>query len=245
MSRKTTAPAEAQTDIVKKLESMEAHEKRLAEKAAECGRLEGYWEAAKETASVKKKQLDEALRELRLLCEGPPPLFAEDGKPASENADNGQQTLRSIGVPPNICAILEGNTPPIVTVGDLKDWTDAGRDLTQIAKIGQTKARRIEQALADWSGRPPAPRPANIDEAHKVKLRGLIPDAVTDAVNKFYGRDDDSATVGDVVAACDVEGDGWFRKKLRAMGCTEEQITDAFNNVIEVVEAVGAAESGG
>lgn len=49
---------------------------------------------------------------------------------------------------PGLVAILAENpSKPIKTIGDLADWTSARRPLTEISKVGEAKAEKIEAAL--------------------------------------------------------------------------------------------------
>lgn len=52
---------------------------------------------------------------------------------------------------PGLVAILAENpSKPIKTIGDLADWTSARRPLTEISKVGEAKAEKIEAALDDF-----------------------------------------------------------------------------------------------
>lgn len=71
---------------------------------------------------------------------------------ADETADESWrlETLASLGLPKKLLEKLAENDPPLQTVGDVSDWIDADKRLTDIKGVGQAKAELIEQALEEF-----------------------------------------------------------------------------------------------
>lgn len=79
--------------------------------------------------------------------------------PVQEDESWRTTSLRDeLGLPPGICNLLEENPgKTIKTVGDISDWGNSGKDLTDIPKIGPAKVEQINNALdkfwAKWNAR--------------------------------------------------------------------------------------------
>ena len=129
---------------------------------------------AKELASAAKRAYESAVDALAAAIDAEPgryPLIehleeqqvepagaepAEDGPEAADTDEDDESwrevALNSIGISAGVAAILEANPEkPIVTIGDLADWTAAHGDhsnpLSLIPKIGGKKCEHIELYL--------------------------------------------------------------------------------------------------
>jgi predicted flap endonuclease-1-like 5' DNA nuclease len=82
------------------------------------------------------------------------PLFPADTAAPEPPADDAWRhtPLADLGLPPAIVETL--TEAELTTFGQLADWTAAGKELTDIPRIGPAKAEKIEDAFfAYWSGR--------------------------------------------------------------------------------------------
>lgn len=137
---------------------------KVREKSAECQSLEYAYELRKSATKEAKEELDRALKELRQLTSQfyqEMPLF-EQGRsssdaPAGEATTEAEDTswretpisdLIDCGLPSNIRDLLFA--AEFQTIGQLADHTAADKQLTDIAKIGPTKAMQIEAALEEF-----------------------------------------------------------------------------------------------
>lgn len=95
---------------------------------------------------------------------GPNSAAASQAKATQKNSrpeDNSWRKaslLDDVGLPPNLAELLESNPEKTIkTMGDLSDWTEAGRRLDEIPKIGPAKVTKIDEATdrywAKWNER--------------------------------------------------------------------------------------------
>lgn len=103
------------------------------------------WEVAQEELSEMVREDDPDNR----------PLFKQGGDAGDlvEIAAEGSDDWRSIkitklNITPSITKALKENSKmPILTIGDLAEWSKKGNHLVDIAGIGEEKATAVEQAL--------------------------------------------------------------------------------------------------
>src|SRR5262245_24639682 len=92
--------------------------------------------AFKKTWEAKKRKLNEYIRALTK----PVPLFEQwRAHPVTE-----------LGLPDFVATLLQ--EAGLDTVGQIADWTSAGKLLTDIPNVGEKKAEAIEQALERFWG---------------------------------------------------------------------------------------------
>jgi hypothetical protein len=72
----------------------------------------------------------------------------DSGTQDSDESWRSASLLNDLGLPPGLCELLSENPEKTIkTVGDITDWTSKGKNLTDIPKIGQSKADKIQDAL--------------------------------------------------------------------------------------------------
>jgi predicted flap endonuclease-1-like 5' DNA nuclease len=81
------------------------------------------------------------------------PLFPADTAAPEPPADDAWRhtPLADLGLPPAIVETL--TEAELTTFGQLADWTAAGKELTDIPRIGPAKAEKIEEATEDFWAR--------------------------------------------------------------------------------------------
>lgn len=127
-----------------------------------CQRAETDYEQAKEEASFKKKILEHAVDKLRRIAREisePLPLFEHAKKQEAliediEDPDAWRAVPLSDALPELSVGTIEKLTEAgLGTIGDLADYSNAGKLLIDVPGIGNATAEKIEEAQANYWAR--------------------------------------------------------------------------------------------
>jgi hypothetical protein len=132
-------------------EPQQAHYQEICRMNAELGKLAATMERRKEAAKKATADYNDAVSALREAISRGPALF---DKNAPEPSEWRAVPLSDAGVPAAAVTLMAGQAE-LATLGDLVDWQDADKKLTDIKGIGEGMAGKIEEALtAFWEAHP-------------------------------------------------------------------------------------------
>jgi len=158
------------------------HYENIKQKATEVRAARKQWAAAKDKAKNKKGIFDELNAELIALIDGGPDMQLKlplDGKPAKDGkpaVDDSWRKLKvdQLDIKPGLVTKLAEHG--IENLGQLQDFWQSGKDLTDLADIGEAKATSVIDAFSTYGAAHPEvfgpvqndlkqPSPAELDEA--------------------------------------------------------------------------------
>lgn len=211
---------------IKEADIAEAHKaakKRTEAKQDELNKFIDDLEHPTPTLPFKQAAAPAAKEEISTEAASPP---SEQPAPEVDDESWRKVTVKDLGISDAIGEKLAANEPMLTTLGEIVDYTTAGKRLTDIAGIGAAKAEAIDEAITKYFADHPRPAPKR-DESWRATMLSEI--GVTgEQAEAFWNHEPPMGTLGEIADWLDRDGN-----KLSNIGALEES---TIKKVLKAIE---------